>query len=187
MLNQTDDWLAVLVQQMRDDIENGAAPRRQTLTVAEFLSKFGYRRRTVGIVSHIRNRLEESGLRTMPDFEFAYRDAAILVELDSATPEAIPGNELSDPTHRIGALAAANNPPLNVHPDSPLSAATTIMQLHDFSQLPVLANERTVRGIISWKSIGTRLSLGRQCEFVWECMEPPVDTPIDSPYLKPLR
>jgi CBS domain-containing protein len=46
-------------------------------------------------------------------------------------------------------LAAANNPPLNVHPDSPLSAATTIMQLHDFSQLPVLANERTVRGIIS--------------------------------------
>jgi hypothetical protein len=40
--------------------------------------------------------LEESGLRTMPDFEFAYRDAAILVEPNSATPEAIPGNELSE-------------------------------------------------------------------------------------------
>ena len=65
------DWLFTLALQMREDVENGAAPRRERLTVSEFLEKFGYRRRTVGIVRHIRNRLEELELRTSPDFEFA--------------------------------------------------------------------------------------------------------------------
>ena len=36
----------------------------------------------------------------------------------------------------------------------------TIMMHNDFSQLPVMAGERTVKGAVSWRSIGARLSDG---------------------------
>jgi len=35
-----------------------------------------------------------------------------------------------------------------------------------------MQNEREVKGTISWASIGSRSSLGRQCKFVRECMDP---------------
>ena len=55
------------------------------------------------------------------------------------------------------------------------------MQLHDYSQLPVMTNERDVKGMISWKSIGASLSLERQCEFVRQCMDPAEVIPISTP------
>ena len=44
------------------------------------------------------------------------------------------------------------------------------MQTNDFSQLPVMQNDYDVKGIISWKSIGTRLALGHECQVVRDCM-----------------
>ena len=35
-----------------------------------------------------------------------------------------------------------------------------------------MQNERDVRGIITWQSIGTRLSLGHECQSVRDCMAP---------------
>ena len=55
------------------------------------------------------------------------------------------------------------------------------MQLHDYSQLPVMTNEYKVSGIISWKSIGARLSLGRKCEYVRDCMDPPEELSVTAP------
>ena len=46
-----------------------------------------------------------------------------------------------------------------------------MMLQHDFSQLPVTTNEREIKGIITWKSLGSRWALGRQCKKVRECME----------------
>ena len=48
------------------------------------------------------------------------------------------------------------------------------MLMNDFSQLPVMQNERDVKGIINWKSIATKLSLGQECRLVRECMDPAV-------------
>lgn len=72
------------------------------------------------------------------------------------------GGGIQDPTYRIGKLAAANNVPISVTPDSSLAEAITLMLSHDFSQLPVMQNERVVKGIISWQSIGVRIAL--QCQ-----------------------
>ncbi|MBI5354562.1 MAG: CBS domain-containing protein [Chloroflexi bacterium] len=77
-----------------------------------------------------------------------------------------------DPTYRIGKLASANKPPLSVKLDMKLEVATSLMLLHDFSQLPVMETERDVRGIISWETIGSRLALGQVCKNVRDCMEP---------------
>ena len=165
--------LKTLSDDMKRAIDGGAAPHTEKLTVREFLGWFGYARRGSYVVSEIRNMLEESELRTVPDFEGSWIGASISIELD---PQAVEGISASaapaDPTVRIGALEAANRKPTSVKPDNPLQVATTLMQMNDFSQLPVMPNERDVKGIISWKSIGIKLSLEHDCHLVSDCMDP---------------
>jgi CBS domain-containing protein len=67
--------------------------------------------------------------------------------------------ESYDPTFRIGSLPAANKNPLGVDQDDTVAKAVTIMLQHDFSQLPVMQGEREVRGVVTWKSICSRLTL----------------------------
>jgi predicted transcriptional regulator len=62
-----------------------------------------------------------------------------------------------DPAFRIGILPAANKKPTVVCQDDALRKAITIMVEHDFSQLPVMQGEREVKGVITWKSISSRL------------------------------
>ena len=69
-------------------------------------------------------------------------------------------------------IPAANRKPRSVKPDNPLTEATTIMQMNGYSRIPVMRDERDVKGIVTWESIGTRLALGRNCEYVRHCMEP---------------
>ena len=165
--------LRALSERMKKEVDGGAAPDPEELTVRAFLSWFGYARRGRNNVSQIRHMLAEFDLRTSPDFEFTWIDGMITVELD---PDAVEGitaaDEQIDPTVRIGAIEAANRKPTTVNLNSPLSVATTLMQTNDFSQLPVMQGEREVKGIITWKSIGTKLSLGHECELVRDCMNP---------------
>ena len=170
--------LEALAKKIKQDIEKGAAPRSEKLTVREFIGWYGNRRRGSWLVKHIRNKMEVLKLRTVPDFEFAYIDSRIEIR----TADGSPSGGLEDPVHRIGTLAAAHNKPMRVTPDDRLKVATTKMQLHDFSQLPVMTGERTVKGIISWKSIGTSFSLEGPCEWVRDCMEESVEEiSIDAP------
>lgn len=164
-------WLQSIASGMKDAIANGAAPTPERLTIRQLLEKFGYSRRGSWIVGHIRNGFERFNLTTDLDLWVGWLDSHLTIQLDSGGSGVPTGHVPPDPTHRIGSLEAANRSPLSVKPDSPLCEATTIMQLHDYSQLPVMQGEREVRGVISWKSIGERLSLGRQCEFVRQCMD----------------
>src|SRR5262245_36766267 len=54
----------------------------------------------------------------------------------------------------LSALNAANNKPVTVTRETTIQRARTLMLMHDLSQLPVLNGERTVHGMISWKSLG---------------------------------
>lgn len=142
------------------------------------------------------HNLERARLRTIPDFDSVYIDSKIrfaVVEVAVApTPSEIaPADEVqgespapceppveliagavSDPAFRVGRLASANTKPLSVSPDATLSQAVTLMLRHDFSQLPVMTNDRDVKGMVSWESIGSRLALGRTVTVVRECMKP---------------
>ena len=174
-------WLQSIADGMKEAIANGAAPTPERTTVRQLLWRFGYQKRGDFIVSQIRNRLEHCGLSTDQDLAVGWIDSAITIHLDSEASDTPQTHPAADPTHRIGSLEAANNKPLSVHPDSELKAATTIMQLHDYSQLPVMTNERMLSGTISWKSIGSRLSLGRECEFVRDCMDPAHEVDVTTP------
>jgi predicted transcriptional regulator len=58
-----------------------------------------------------------------------------------------------------------------VSPSEALAVAVTKMLTQDFSQLPVMTTERSIKGVISWKSIGTSFQLvGRQAT-VSDCMD----------------
>ena len=171
------------------------------VTVRTFLSWFwGTQRRGRWIVSYIRGRLNDAGLRTVPDFESTYLDAEIAFELateakGSATAPAELDDgiartdhtevrtstpEFTDPTYRISKLAAANRRPVSVTPDSSLTEAITLMMANDFSQLPVMVSERDVKGIVSWKSIGSRLALRQSPYRVREAMDPHAEVTSDA-------
>ena len=61
------------------------------------------------------------------------------------------------------------------------------MHMNGYSRLPVMKTERDVSGIVTWESIGTRLSLGRECSFVSQCMEPAEVIPGDTRLFDAIR
>ena len=172
-------FLEELALQMQDDRSKGLAPREVALTVSEFMALFGYEKRGSWVSGYIRNMLDKAGLKTVPDFGTPWRGAEISIRLDEPNPDDGALSEETDATLRIGALEAAhinegdNGKLASVPPGDPLNTATTIMQLRDYSQLPVMPNnnKRDVKGIITWQSIGARLALGRSCPLVKDCMD----------------
>jgi len=72
---------------------------------------------------------------------------------------------MTDPSLRLSRLAAATRTPLSVVPDAPLEEAVTKMLTHDYSQLPIMQSDREVRGAISWRSIASRLAMGKTGQF----------------------
>ena len=180
------EWLENIATSMREAIANRAAPTAKQVTVRELIGQFGYQKRGDFINSHIRNALEKTHLSTDPDFAVGWIDSTVTIRLESDVPDVPKRLYTSDPTHRIGSLEAANRRPIGVHPDSPLNAATTVMQLHDYSQLPVMKNERDLVGMISWKSVGARLSLDQRCQYVRECLDSAEEVPDTCPLFEAL-
>ena len=54
------------------------------------------------------------------------------------------------------------------------------MLVNDYSQLPIMTSDREVKGMISWKILGSRLALGKRVAFVRECMEPAHEVSADD-------
>jgi CBS domain-containing protein len=175
-------------------------------SVRTLLSWFGAARRSYRNVRQIRKALNKTKLKTDPDFEEAWIDASVAFVLKpkplSNTPGAevatplssdigrteaidgmpIPKKSIDDVSNRIkiGMLAAANRSPLCVCPDTRVEEAITLMLQNDYSQLPVTTTVRDVKGIFTWKALGSRLVLGKKCEKVSECMEAANETRLDA-------
>lgn len=168
------------LQEIKQKIESGGAGEK--ILVRSFLEWFDSKRRGVWVVNSIRNLLRELKLETIPDFESAYIDSYIRIIKEKTTLERsetqttdkeLVGGYDSDPTYRISKLAAANTVPESVTPQQSLSEAITLMMANDFSQLPVMSGERDVKGLISWKTVGSRLALNNMHgNKVSEFMEP---------------
>lgn len=166
-MNPLDEKLKAVSGQ----IMQGVVPPVET--VRALLGSYGAARRGVHVVAAIREALSKYGLKTEPDFEFAWIDGEIQYVLASAqAPTLESGTAVIDPTYRIGRLPSANRPPVRVPPDATREQAVTLMLANDFSQLPVMSGDRDVKGVVSWKTLGSRLALGRECARVRDCMEP---------------
>jgi hypothetical protein len=177
-------WVPDRLREVANQVADGNRP---VVSVRTLLSWFGSQRRGRFIMVLIREALAELHLHTEPDVNWTYLDGQIKFFPDPPEKNQIEDSgqpsELSlqttdtmhlvdavvvtahptsvDPTFRIGRLELANRPPTAVHPDTEILSAVTIMLMNNFSQLPVLVHERQIKGMISWRSLGSRLSQGQ--------------------------
>ena len=175
-----DRWLQAEKERMEQERQAGVAPMPVKLTARELAARFGFVRRKNWLVSHVRNKLDELDFVMNPDFGNVHIDTQISIQWESGS-DSLDADQKSDATPRIGLLEAANNKPTGVNPQDEISVATTLMQLHDYSQLPVMPTKYKLDGIISWESIGARLSHGNERKSVKDFMEPAIEIPITTP------
>ena len=186
-----DSWGAML--------SRGEAP---STTGRELLTLFGAKRRGSRVVAWIRGELFARNLVTEPDFDEVWVDVPLRVKWLRSSPTAAnaqsqdstrgavpvtagpseagaaplvqppPKPKANDPIRRISLLRAANKQVVSVAPSTSLKDAMTTMMLDDFSQLPVIQNERDCKGAVTWQSIATATALGKECKTVNDCMIP---------------
>lgn len=164
-------WFKQLSEKMQADIQAGSAPKIEEITVRQLLGKFGYIRRGRIVIREIRRILDTYNLRTAPDFEYAYIDNIVRIQLEDDGVPHDDYQESSNPTIHVDSLEAAHNNPVCVSPSDSVVRATTLMRMRCFSQLPVMTTPTEVKGVISWRSIGTAHADGRNPERVGDCME----------------
>lgn len=190
------------LSQIKDSVQQG---HTESYSVREVISWFNAERRGYLVSSQIRKEFENLNLITLPDFEGAHIDARVLFQVrTSETATALPNqqdhypNDLeepqelhdndstpkfitgasSEPAFRVSRLPSSCDRPLYVNPECNLVEAITLMLRHDYSQLPVMTNERAVKGIISWSSIAPRVLLLNTATVnlrVRDCMKPHVE------------
>ena len=158
--------LEQIAQQIEQERNQGLEPSTGSQTTREFISWFGYYRRSQWFSETVREKLESLGLYTEPDFQNAYIDGPIAIR------DSFESNPLADSTLRVDTLNAAHNDPTTVTPNDGLKSATTHMMCNDFSQLPVMSGPKTVKGIITWESIGSSMALEQTGSEVRHYMHP---------------
>lgn len=145
-----------LVQEIKS---NG---KGKEMTTREFLWLFDfYEKRTSGNVWRINEYLRKTKMVVNPSYQSASIDEIIeikekvkakIVTNKAEITEAAEVDEV-DPINRLSILTAATKTPVFVKRDAKLLEAFHLLWQNDFTQLPVMNDERTVLGIISWQTI----------------------------------
>lgn len=131
------------------------------LTIRKLLWTFDYyEKRTSGNVWRINEFLKREKMIVVPNYQGGWVDETVeLKEMDKARIKS--GNESEeekfDPINRLSVLKAASQTPISIPRDATLEAAYHLMWKNDFSQLPIMNNDRKILGIISWQSIAKGL------------------------------
>lgn len=148
---------------------------------SEVMAFLGVARRGWRVDKKIIQLLEKYDLMAEPNFEDTWKWGEVVINPKPKVPagKGVKIVDDYDPTPRISLLRASNLSKieeetgaglLSVTKNTKLSEATTLMRQHDFSQLPILSGKE-VEGMISWRSIGKALTLGKKCVTVSDCKE----------------
>jgi len=177
------------IKELENIREAVGAGKEPTASVRELLRWFDARRRRSGVVERVEAELEAVGLRTDPDFTTVWIDAPVTFrkleqtakpakpvpeeagEEAGAVVEVVEEDELPEISYLVRMLDAANRDVVFVNPEDAIATAITLMMVHDFSQLAVMTNPRELKGTISWKSIGSRLSQRNDPKTVADAMD----------------
>ena len=183
MSNAGDDWLDDIAARLEREARAGAVSRHE-VALREVLGRFGFQKRGSWINSRIEDALQARGLTMSPPIgEPWYVDETVSITREDDA-EASEGDGPEDPTVRVEILDAADRPLETVTPDATLERAMTLMQMHDYSQLPVWSTSTSVKGVVSWKSIGSAHAHGASPSRVGECMERAHIIPVHTPLME---
>lgn len=167
------------LKEIADKVKDGEMPFG---TARQLIGFFDCQRRGVWINSMIRRELDKLEITTFPPFENTWIDEEFCYK-KAEEPTVEEGQEvvssdskpevIKDPAFRIGQLESANQEPVSVNSNDDLGKAITLMLMDDFSQLPVIEGYQ-LKGMISWKSIASKL--------VFNCQEKEVRHFMDKAY-----
>jgi CBS domain-containing protein len=169
----------------------------KSLPVRDLLQWWGAERRGYLISQQINAELANHSLSTSPDFEAVGLDA--VVELVGALghteiepePESPAPAVVSSPAHHseeedapvlgltVGNLRSALTGVVSVSPSATFEEAITEMAINGFSQLPVLAGTRNLRGAVTWESIARARHVDPEAPFS-KAIIPAHDVPYDE-------
>lgn len=165
-----------------------------TISAAEFLSLFGVRVRNHDNVARISACLAEAEVSTIPSFTTCAGTSAL--HLVKAKPTAVATEDEEDEhedelsasamPHRalqIGDLPSARNGVESVSSDTDLAAATMLMRVRNYSQLPVINGTADLRGVLTWSSIAVNLETGKQPTLTRAMAPDPVSAEVNHQLL----
>ena len=143
------------------------------MSIRDFLWDFySYEKRSTGNVWQINHYLHEEKLTTIPNYQNGWIDGEIeLKEKDKAKIKLGENeDEKFDPVCRFSILGATSKTPVSVKLDTKLEKASFLMIRDDYSQLPVMKDERTIEGIINWQTIAQGHILKKESDNVKDYM-----------------
>jgi CBS domain-containing protein len=146
-----------LIAESAERIASGDVVR---ISVRDFISHWGAERRGYRMVNRIKRDLGTTGLVTVPEFDETGIDALIEIRT-KPKPKDEPEREPREYGLPIGTLPSATSGVLCVTPDDSLQLAYTRMEINDYSQMPVMTGERSVKGAVTWRSIAEALLKNR--------------------------
>lgn len=144
------------------------------MTKRSFLWLFGYyEKRTSGNVWRINEFLQKEKMIVIPNYQSGWIDDEItLKEKDKAKIKKGEDDfeDKFDPINRLSILEATTKIPISITRDAPLKKAYLLLWKHEFTQLPVMNNDREILGIISWKSLAKGLIAQKDSDCVKDFM-----------------
>tara|TARA_R110000868_G_scaffold161699_1_gene392462 strand:+ start:800 stop:1780 length:981 start_codon:yes stop_codon:yes gene_type:complete len=150
----------------------------------DFLAYFHCAKRSKGNTGRIDNFLESKRIETIPNYKNVWIDGELILK---HKPKAKSKTE-SDPIQRINILPSANRTPVTITRDTTLNDAITKMMMHNYSQLPVLSNPKSIVGFITWESIGCAINNGVTSEYAKDYLEfEHTILEYDTPLLKAIK
>lgn len=135
----------------------------ERMSKRNFIFLFDYcEKRTSGNVWRINEYLEREKLVVEPNYQNGWIDEFIEIKPKEKAKIKNGNGELHlpeafDPINRLSLLKAASRIPTSVTRDATLEKAYLLMWKNDFSQLPIMNNDREVLGLITWQSIAKGL------------------------------
>ena len=143
--------------------------------VTKLLSWIDAKQLNASAVNGIKSLLEDYGLDTREDLATLDKGSTVAIfnaVENSETKLARENTHISE--YAIGALPSANTALIKVNPQHTLAQAITLMMANQLSQLPVMQGKsaKGVKGMISWKTIGSKLAFGKSGELASDYLEP---------------
>lgn len=177
------------------DLKKGKNTKKvPTRQITEF---YGVSRRGWRVIERVNSWLEKHELIMEPNFESAnfYGFVKISPKPKIGVKSELRKAKYADAIPRLGIIKSSdlNNSEqtelelIYVSKENSLDEAISLMILHNYSQLPILSSKRDVYGIISWKTIGKALSLGKECLKVSDCYEQVEVLNFDEPLFKAVK
>ncbi|MCE7009980.1 CBS domain-containing protein [Kibdelosporangium philippinense] len=141
----------------------------RSVSAAQFLALFGVRVRNHDNVARINAILADVGVATIPSFSTCPTGSELHIIKAKSFPAAVEPDEddlsSSAMPHRalqVGDLPSARNGLDSVSPGTDLAAATMLMRVKNYSQLPVIDGTSDLRGVLTWSSVALNLETGKR-------------------------